>query len=122
MYGIWTTLGTWCSLVSCAVPELFSCLLRLSLHTQGIAWLPVCQGSLPQFQLEPSHHSIQQKNLFLVMSETQILQEGLELSKRLCSLAKISTEDLLLIFLTGEGNPQAPSAGPVVLAGVIPCV
>lgn len=57
-----------------------------------------------------------------MISETQLLQEGLELSKRLRSLAKISTEALLLIFLIGEGTPQAPSAGPVVLAGVVPCV
>lgn len=83
----------------------FSSLLRLSLHTHGVRWLPVCQGSLPQFHLEPSHSSIQQKNLLLMISETQLLQEGLELSKRLCSLAKISTEALLLIFPIGEVTP-----------------
>lgn len=99
-----------------------SSLLRLSLHTHGISWLRVRQGSLPQFQLEPSHHLIHQENIFLMISETQLLQEGLELSKRLRSLAKFSTGALLLIFLIGEGTPQAPSAGPVVLAGVVPCV
>lgn len=86
----------------------FSNLLRLSLHTHGVRWLHVCQRSLSQFHVEPSHHLTQQKNLPLMISETQLLQEGLELSKSLCSCAKISTEALLLIFPIGEATPKLP--------------
>lgn len=98
----------------------FSNLLRLSLHTHGVRWLCVCQRSLPQFHLEPSHHLIQQKNILLYDSRNPTSAGGFGAVQRLYSLARISTEALLLISPIGEGIPQAPNAGPVVLSGVVP--